>query len=135
MHSRVERPPCPFTAPERELIRRELSVHFATYPSVADGIFLRTWRAGPQAGQPKLPPAIRSMLERGLVELRPDGHRRLTCAFFTEAGVAALRELAQDRRALHPVRFAHIRRELGLDAESDRTGLADESGLHDSAGS
>jgi hypothetical protein len=135
MHSRVERPLRPFTAPERDLIRRELSVHFSTHPSVADGIFLRTWRAGPQAGQPKLPPAIRSMLERGLVELRPDGHRRLTCAFFTEAGIAALRELAQDRRALDPVRFAHIRRELGLDAESDRTGLADESGLHDSAGS
>ena len=134
MHNRVARP-SPFTVPERDLIRRELCVRFTTYPSIADGILLRTWRAGPQAGEPKLPAAVRTLLDRGLVELRPDGHRRLTCAFFTEAGIAALRELAQDRRALDPVRFAHIRRELGLDAESDRTGLADESGLHDSAGS
>jgi hypothetical protein len=116
MSRRVEQPPSPFTAPERDLIRRELCVHFSRYPSVADGIPLRTWRAGPHAGQPKLPPAIRSMLERGLVEVRPD--TRLPCAFFTQAGLAALRQLAQDRRALDPVRFAHIRRELGLEAET-----------------
>jgi hypothetical protein len=133
MHSRVERS-SPFTAPERDLIRRELGLRFTTYPSIANGILLRTWRAGPQAGQPKLPPAIRSMLDRGLVELRPDSHRRLPCAFFTEAGVAALRELAEDRRALDPVRFAHVRRELGLDADSGRTVLVGESGLHESEG-
>jgi DNA-binding MarR family transcriptional regulator len=82
-------------------------------------MFLRTWRAGPQAGQPKLSPAIRSMLERGLIEIRRDARSRLPYAFFTEAGVTALRRLAQDRRALDPVRFAHIRRELGTPAESD----------------
>jgi hypothetical protein len=60
--------PSLFTAPERDLIRREFARHFGAFPSLADGIFLRTWRAGPQAGQPKLPPAVRSMLERGLVE-------------------------------------------------------------------
>ena len=69
----------------------------------------------------------------GLYEYKKYTDIRLV--FAPEAGVAALRELSQDRRALDPVRFAHIRRELGLDAESDRTGLADESGLHDSAGS
>ena len=129
MSSQVEKPPSPFTAPERDLIRRELCVHFSTYPSIADGIALRTWRAGPQAGQPKLSPAIRSLLERGLVEVRPDSPRRLPCAFFTKAGLVALRRLAQDRRALDPVRFAHIRRELGLDAETGPAGhLAGESG-------
>src|SRR3954451_24427786 len=117
MDSRGERPPRPFTAPERDLIRRELSVHFSTHPSVADGIFLRTWRAGPQAGQPKLPPAVRSMLERGLIEVRWDAQHRLPCAVFTAAGLAELRQLAENRRALDPVRFAHIRRELGLQAE------------------
>jgi hypothetical protein len=45
--------------------------------------------------------------------------KRWYYAFFTEAGLAALRVLAQDRRALDPVRFAHIRRELSLSAESD----------------
>src|SRR4051812_9483851 len=128
MSSRTQQAPSPFTAPERDLIRRELCVHFSTYPSIADGISLRTWRAGPHAGKPKIPPAIRSLLERGLVEVRPDDHRRLPCAFFTQAGLAALRQLAQDRRALDPVRFAHIRHELGLDAEIDSAGSGGEFG-------
>ena len=113
----VGQAPSPFTAPERDLIRREFARHFGAFPSLADGIFLRTWRAGPDAGQPKLPPAIRSMLERGLVEIRWDARHRLPCAVFTEAGLAQLRELAEDRRALDPVRFAHLRRELGLEVE------------------
>jgi hypothetical protein len=41
-----ERPAVPFTAPERELLRRELRRHFGEDPSIADGIFLRTWRGG-----------------------------------------------------------------------------------------
>ena len=108
-----------FTAQERELLRRELSRHFGQDPAVADGLFLRRWRSGPQAGQPKLPPTIRSMLARGLVEVRPGriGFR----AVFTEAGLAALRALVRDRRAMDPTRFAHLRRELGVDdaAETD----------------
>ena len=131
MHSRLERPPSPFTAPERDLIRRELGVRFTTYPSIADGILLRTWRAGPQAGQPKLPPAIQSMVQRGLVEVRAGGHPRLPRAFFTEAGVDALRQLARDRRAMDPARFAHVRRELGLNEDDDETGPVGESRLRD----
>ena len=57
-----------FTAPERDLIRREFHPRFGQDPSVADGIMLRTWRGGPNAGQPKLPPAVQSLLARGLVE-------------------------------------------------------------------
>ena len=102
-----------FTAQERELLRRELGRHFGQDPAVADGLFLRSWRSGPQAGQPKLPPAIRSMLARGLVEVRAE--RGWPRAFFTAAGLAALRRLLQDRRAMDPARFAHLRRELGLD--------------------
>jgi hypothetical protein len=37
-------------------------------------------------------------------------------AFFTEAGLNELRALLQDRRAMDPERFGHLRRELGLDA-------------------
>ena len=40
-----------------DLIRRELCQHFGQDPRAADGFLLRTWRSGPQAGQPKLPPA------------------------------------------------------------------------------
>ena len=106
-------PPSPFTAEERELIRREMGVRFGQPPSVADGLFLRAWRGGERRGEPRLPPAVASLLGRGLVEVRPGpvGYR----AVFTEAGLAALRRLLADRRAMDPARFAHLRRELGLD--------------------
>src|SRR4249920_2105449 len=58
--------PCPFTPQEREYIRRELDMFFGTLPSVAEGFQLRTWRGGPLAGQPKVPPPVRTMVERGL---------------------------------------------------------------------
>src|SRR5215472_2094292 len=104
---------CPFDAREREFLRREFGVHFGQPSYLADGILLRTWRSGPEKDQPKLPPAVRSMLDRGLVEVRsgPRGVR----GFFTEAGVAAMRQLAADRRLMNPKTFAHLRLELGLD--------------------
>ena len=106
-----------FNAAERELIRRAFGLHFGSHPAVAEGIFLRSWRGGPQAGQPKLPPAIQSMMDRGLVEVRQE--RLMYHAFFTEVGLAALRQLAADRRALDPVRYAHIRQELGVSSPAD----------------
>ena len=36
-------------------------------------------------------------------------------AFFTEAGLEALRQLLQDRRTMDPERFAHLRQELGME--------------------
>src|SRR3954462_5203791 len=57
-------PPLLFTAQERDLIRRSFCMQFSQYPSVADGILLRTWRGGPSAGERKMPPAVRTMLER-----------------------------------------------------------------------
>ncbi len=111
-------PSSSFTPRERELIRREFCRHFGQDPSVADGIFLRTWHSGPHKGEPKIPPAIQSLLDRGLVELGPG--RFGPCALFTEAGLRELRALLEDRRAMDPERFAHLRRELGLD-----TGEAD----------
>lgn len=44
------------TAGEREYVRRELDQFFSTFPSVAEGFALKTWRGGPQRGRPKLPP-------------------------------------------------------------------------------
>jgi hypothetical protein len=113
MSSRSERPSIPFTAPERDLLRRELCRHFGEDPAIADGIFLRTWRGGERRNQPKIPPAVQTMIERGLLELRTTN--RGPRAFFTEAGLAALRQLVFDRRAMDPKRFAHLRAELGLD--------------------
>ena len=109
------RPSASFTARERDLIRREFCRHFGQDPLIADGLFIRTWRTGEREGQPKIPPAAQSMLDRGLVEIRP---ARLGCTgFFTAAGLQELRVLLQDRRAMDPERFGHLRCELGLDCD------------------
>src|ERR1700710_2308693 len=104
--------PTPFNTAERNLLRSEFMIRFGQPPSLAEGIWLRAWRGGPQAGQPKIPAAVASMLARGLVEIGPDriGFR----ARFTPAGIAAPRQLAPDRRALDPKQYAHIREELGV---------------------
>jgi hypothetical protein len=107
----------PFTTPERDLLRRELCRHFGQDPSIADGLFLRTWRGGDRSGHPKIPPAVQSMLARGLLELRITN--RGPRAFFTADGLAALRQLVLDRRAMDPERFGHLRRELGLSIETE----------------
>ena len=117
MTGRITPAPCPFTPQEREYIRRELDMFFGTLPSVAEGFQLRTWRGGPLAGQPKVPPAVRTMVERGLVEIRTD--TRVPKVHFSEAGLAALRLLALDRRYMDPQKFAHVRAELGLERQSN----------------
>jgi hypothetical protein len=58
-----------FTPAERDYIRRELDRFFSTLPSVADGFQLRTWRGGPQKGEPKLPPPAKTLVDRGLMRL------------------------------------------------------------------
>src|SRR3954451_4311233 len=111
------RSPSPFTQQERDLIRLEMGMRFGQYPELANGLFLRTWRGGPHKGEPKIPKVIQGMLDRGLVEIRPNPMGR-QAAFFTEAGLEALRQLLQDRRAMDPERFAHLRQELGMEPRS-----------------
>jgi hypothetical protein len=103
-----------FTAAERDYIRRELDQFFSTLPSVAEGFQIKTWRGGPQAGQPKLPSPAKGLVERGLMRIgTTTGHwPRL---FFTETGLAALRTMMRDARLADPVKFAHVRQELGID--------------------
>ena len=102
----------PFTPAERDYIRRELDVFFSTFPTVAEGFQLKTWRGGPQAGQPKLPPAAKSLLNRGLMRL--DATPRLARLFFTDQGLDALRAMMADRRFANAEKFAHVREELGI---------------------
>ena len=102
-----------YTPGERDYIRRELDRFFSTLPSVADGFQLRTWRGGPQAGQPKVPIVAQGLLERGLMRLEPTPWPpRL---FFTEAGLALLRAMIANTRFADPLTFAHVRQELGID--------------------
>src|SRR3954470_21556962 len=101
----------PFTPQERDLIRLELMPLFGQDPDLANGLFLRTWRDGPQKGLPKIPKAIQSMLDRGLVRIGTNPMSR-PAAFFTEAGLAGLRLLLQDRWVMDAERFDHLRRAL-----------------------
>jgi hypothetical protein len=103
------------TTAERDLLRRAFYVRFGSPPRLADGIHLRVWCSGPLAGQPKVPAAVQSMVDRGLVVVAAGSPHRAR-AYFTEAGLAALRWLASQRRGLDPVPFAHLRQELGLEA-------------------
>ena len=102
-----------FSPSERDYIRRELDMFFSTLPTVAEGFQLKTWRGGPQASQPKVPPVARSLVDRGLMRL--DTSERLPRLFFTEAGLVELRAMVADRRLADPKRFAHVRQELGID--------------------
>jgi hypothetical protein len=106
-----------FTPAEREYIRRELDQFFSTLPTVAEGFQLRTWRGGPHKGDPKLPPAAKTLVDRGL--MRTDRSANIPRLFFTGAGLAALRQMMADRRFADPVKFAHVRRELGIDPGFD----------------
>jgi DNA-binding MarR family transcriptional regulator len=56
---------------------------------------------------------MQTMIDRGLVEIRRNPIGR-PAAFFTEAGLEALRQLLRDRRAMDLERFVHLRQELGL---------------------
>ena len=114
-------PAAGFTAGERDYIRRELDMVFSTLPTVAEGFQLRTWRGGPQAGQPKIPPVAKGLLDRGLMQLDTSG--RLPRLFFTDAGLAELRTMMTDRRFANPKKFAHVRQELGIDPILDTEAL------------
>jgi len=82
----------PFTPQERDLIRLELMPRFGQDPDLANGLFLRTWRDGPQKGQPKIPKAIQTMFDRGLVRIGANPMGR-PAAFFTETGLEGLWQL------------------------------------------
>src|SRR3954454_8848951 len=104
----------PFTQQERDLIRLELMPRFGQDPDLANGLFLRIWRAGPQKGEPKIPKAIQTMLDRGLVRIGTNPMGR-PAAFFTEAGLEGLRQLLRNSQAMDHERFGYLRRELGVD--------------------
>ena len=52
---------------DRKDIRRMLNQFFGSLPTVAEAFPLRTWQRGPYKGLPKLPPAVRSLVDDGLM--------------------------------------------------------------------
>lgn len=105
-------PPDDFNAAERAYIRRELDEVFTTLPAVSDGFLVRTRKTGPNSGEPKIPPAGQTLLERGLMRLERHPAPRL---FFTEAGFVALKRMMSDPQHADPKKFYHIRKELGIE--------------------
>jgi hypothetical protein len=101
-----------FTVAERDYIRRNLDQFFSTLPTVADGFMLKTWRSGPQAGQPKVPLPAKGLIERGLMQI--DTAQRWPRLLFTETGLGALRAMMIDSRLANPEKYAHVRQELGI---------------------
>ena len=63
-----------------------LDIFFGTLPSVAEGFQLRTWRSGPHARQPKIPPPLQTMVDRGLMDIGTGVP--VPKAFFTKSGLA-----------------------------------------------
>ncbi|MCM8735454.1 hypothetical protein M5E06_14935 [Azospirillum sp. A1-3] len=106
------------TTQERALIRNGFMVRFAQAPRLAMGILVKRWATGPNKGKPKPGAVIQGMLDRGLLELQDDGGHWLR-ARFTETGLAALRQMAKDQRALPPGEYQHLLEELGLGQPAD----------------
>ncbi len=102
----------PFTAAERSFIRQELAAAFGVRPSLARGIRVNLWTSGLRRGEPKIPPVLAGLIDRGLIDLPAEdlGQR----AYFTQTGLAALKVLYEDGRYLDPDRFGHLRAELGI---------------------
>ncbi len=109
-----------FTAGERDFIRRAFDQFFSTLPAVEEGIAIKRWRGGANAGKPKIPPAAQSLIDRGLLRLDAAGHSPIL--FFTDSGIDGLRTMMRDKRLADPEKFAHIRCELGIDQPSQLAG-------------
>lgn len=99
------------TARERALVRNEFMPRFSSAPSLHGGFVVKRWVTGPNKGQPKPGPTIQGMIDRGLLTLKDDSSHWLR-ATFTEAGLAALRRMAEDRRALPPDDYRQLLDEL-----------------------
>jgi hypothetical protein len=111
-----------FTTPEREFIRREFDQHFGSYPLVAEDILLHTWRGWPAGRRAEVAAARQDNARAGIFETSP--RRPVGSRLCAAAASMALREFAANRRHLDPVRYAHIRCELGLEFEEGSTSFS-----------
>lgn len=104
--------PTTLTREEIAYLRTELLPRFGMPPSLSDGILLRSWKSGPQSGLPRLPVALKSLVERGLMDVRQPFPQQPFRAFWTPVGIDALTDAFRDRRAFNPDRYRHVAEEL-----------------------
>lgn len=107
-----------FTGAERDLIRREFTRRLSSARSIHDGFLLRRWATGPNKGQPKVPAAVQSMLDRGLVSL-DDLDKPWPVARFTSRGFASLKTMAADKRAFSLETHAQLLNEVAAMSGDD----------------
>src|SRR5690348_4532103 len=102
-----------FTAKDRARIRLQFMNRFGSATSIHECFWLRRWASGPRKGEPKIPPVVQSMIERGLVRIVDDG-RGLPLVRFTYAGLRALAEMGNDARSFQPPeRYSSLLAEIG----------------------
>src|SRR5689334_10479596 len=101
-----------FTKKERDLIRLYFVDLFGDAVSIHKGFSLRRWTKGPNKGQPRIRPAVQSMLDRGMVTVVDSGTEMLR-VHFTDAGLQALLAMADDPRVFQPPeRYSHLLAEI-----------------------
>ena len=113
--------PLVLTRDEAAYLRAELLPRFGVAPILADGILLRSWKSGPHSGTPRLPPAVKSLVARGFLEIRQPSPGQPFRAFWTPAGLEALAAALRDRRAFNPDRYQHLAQELSTRLETKDT--------------
>ncbi len=104
--------PIAFTRQEVAYLRTEMLPRFGATPQVSDGILLKAWKSGPLNGSPRLPSAVASLVERGLVEVRRASPMQPFRAYWTALGLASLAESLHDPRLFNADRYSHLRAEL-----------------------
>ena len=105
-----------FDASERAWLRRELVAQFGLSPLLSDGFPVKVWKSGSDKGTPRMPPPLKSMVNRKILVLRSigQGYR----AFFTDEGLVELRKLFENRRLMDPSEFGDLYLQLGLGGAS-----------------
>jgi len=101
----------PFTEAELEFLKRRFDVQFGEAPAILDGVMLKMWKSGPEKGRPKLPAAVKSLLERNLmVVISTEG--RMPVAKFTDMGLNELAQVLEQDQVFSTARFQHLRSQL-----------------------
>jgi hypothetical protein len=102
-----------FTKQDRDLIRLEYMDRFGSAASIHEGFWLRRWATGPNKGHAKIPAAVHALINRGLVRFVEGEDGKRPRAQFTDAGLRALVEMADDARAFQPPeRYSHLLAEI-----------------------
>jgi hypothetical protein len=103
-----------YTDAELEFLKGRLFIQFGAAPRLADGVILKTWKSGPDKGKPRLPQAIQSLIERGMMSVVTPA-RSFPVAKFTAIGLQALQVALRSGR--DDERFAHLVAELSSTVE------------------